>query len=1280
MKVSLTNIINNIFFQNEDIHSSILTKLDFFNKNINYSFKGIGENLIRSYFFNNLNLIYELKGYFAQNIDLEKVYSKHFIYFENLIYILIMENLEFDQDFEYKKYKVNNYSGSYNELFFNNFDQVFSSIVKFKKDFNDFFLEEFTELKYENKEFFESFRHLEGFFEDFDIFDSDHSVNFYSKYLLSIAQIVFSEYYDQQKYNERIKKLEHILNNFDFVDQDDFVIQFFESVFFEPYKLLLKIKSIFDYEIKIEKKQKNDGLLISIILMSSQIFLYKLEYSAKILRNLVSVHISNDQSKILVEFSNLINGFIKSNNNSKWTSGLLFLIEKIGIEIENYEDHTEKLFRLINLEIVSINKIEKHHSSDSLNICDISNGFRVVCGGKNVHFINSNSYNTLYAPIGSYLPNDMLIIPRDIRGFVSLGMLCSLNEICSDGINIKNINWDSNYDDNLRLFNEIKINKEQGDSGIIVLGNNDSQYLSTYNGYIGRYFSFHSISEISLTPNLGYLVGELNLIDQIKIFLMNNKKIHKKNYNQFQITSEFDIFKNIFNKDFSIDIQIEDHSRSKIKNLFYFEIENSNIYFPKYWFDYFLSLEGALLDNKINFFKKLFSNLYGIELNCFDNSLSGEILIIKNSNIDFKCEIRPYDFSGFNSEINILSGDFCIFNKNNDLILIPGISDNSKNFSENKEKIVFIGFLFENDFYQNSQIKIANREGIYNKIMHFYQRQSNFNIKNLLETSNNIKLLYDFNKDDFKIINMSLYDMIILFHKDSKLIYGLLDEINEMKKLNVFLQENFDSNLDEINDIYEPNYEKNEKIIEFFKYIYDNHIFNELISSDFVIEGNFEFSDKIKINIPSYRSDINSSIDIVSYLYKILVFENKISVVNDNQVAFFDLIETSSRKLNKLNDKRNFIYDENHEMNKFISMDEAVNFDLLYDGENIYNNKLYLILKSLSNFGFSEMIGFSFSDEEYYRDFIDQKHLVRLKSSINKTLNILRTNLLIGLLEKFKEISKFKVDDQILLFEYGPIFNRYSISERMISFIMGGNKFKKNIHLDQSFYNNKNFFDFYDAKFILCEILENLNISEDDLEFIRLDEISGDYMKLVYDKFNINEDINKNLFHPGKSAYVFFKNKDELIFIGYCGELNPFLLDKFDLIDKKFENIACACIYSDILNLAKKKNEPFISEFQSVYRDLALIFNEKIKISQIKNNIISTISANEKMHNQIHDLKIFDIFQNEALKLEQKKSIAFSFRICSNKKTLNDKEIQEIVNLILKNLEIEFGAYFAHEK
>jgi len=324
MKVSLTNIINNIFFQNEDIHSSILTKLDFFNKNINYSFKGIGENLIRSYFFNNLNLIYELKGYFAENIDLEKVYSKHFIYFENLIYILIMENLEFDQDFEYKKYKVNNYSGSYNELFFNNFDQVFSSIVKFKKDFNDFFLEEFTELKYENKAFFESFRHLEGFFEDFDIFDSDNSVNFYSKYLLSITQIVFSEYYDQQKYNERIKKLEHILNNFDFVDQDDFVIQFFESVFFEPYKLLLKIKSIFDYEIKIEKKQKNDGLLISIILMSSQIFLYKLEYSAKILRNLVSVHISNDQSKILVEFLNLINGFIKSNNNSKWTSGLLF--------------------------------------------------------------------------------------------------------------------------------------------------------------------------------------------------------------------------------------------------------------------------------------------------------------------------------------------------------------------------------------------------------------------------------------------------------------------------------------------------------------------------------------------------------------------------------------------------------------------------------------------------------------------------------------------------------------------------------------------------------------------------------------------------------------------------------------------------------------------------------------------------------------------------------------------------------------------------------------------
>jgi phenylalanyl-tRNA synthetase beta subunit len=345
-------------------------------------------------------------------------------------------------------------------------------------------------------------------------------------------------------------------------------------------------------------------------------------------------------------------------------------------------------------------------------------------------------------------------------------------------------------------------------------------------------------------------------------------------------------------------------------------------------------------------------------------------------------------------------------------------------------------------------------------------------------------------------------------------------------------------------------------------------------------------------------------------------------------------------------------------------------------------------------------MNFSFINEEKIINFFNPNNLVRLKNTVNKTLEVLRPNLFIGMLEKYKEIEKANYSHNILLFENGPIFWKENPFEKVFTIIMGGNKFEKNPYINLKSFENKNFFDFFDAKYLLLDILKLCNISsEDELYFFRMDEFYdnnnfekyNDFLNILNKKKLIskdNLDINYKFFHPGKTALIFIENpkiKNDFIFLGYCGELNPFILNEFDIISQnEYGGISAILLFQDSLDILYKnkdllKKEIFISEFQSVYRDFSLVFNEDAKISDLKNNFFKTIEAEKKLKNIIHNFEIFDIFQNDEMKKFGKKSIGFSFKICSDKKTLNDKEIKEIVDIIILNIKLEFNAFFTFE-
>jgi phenylalanyl-tRNA synthetase beta chain len=86
-----------------------------------------------------------------------------------------------------------------------------------------------------------------------------------------------------------------------------------------------------------------------------------------------------------------------------------------------------------------------------------------------------------------------------------------------------------------------------------------------------------------------------------------------------------------------------------------------------------------------------------------------------------------------------------------------------------------------------------------------------------------------------------------------------------------------------------------------------------------------------------------------------------------------------------------------------------------------------------------------------------------------------------------------------------------------------------------------------------------------------------------------------------------------------------------------------------------------------VKRDLALLLDRGVKFSQIKDIALRT----EK--NILHEVNLFDVYENDSLG-KNKKSYAVSFILRDELKTMTDKNIDRIMNNLIRAFETELGA------
>ena len=307
------------------------------------------------------------------------------------------------------------------------------------------------------------------------------------------------------------------------------------------------------------------------------------------------------------------------------------------------------------------------------------------------------------------------------------------------------------------------------------------------------------------------------------------------------------------------------------------------------------------------------------------------------------------------------------------------------------------------------------------------------------------------------------------------------------------------------------------------------------------------------------------------------------------------------------------------------------------------SQKLFHFLqRAIASKGYLEAITWSFTDSNYNDHFKGTNKEIKIVNPISSDLGVLRNSIFSNLIMYIsKNIDRGFKD--LSIFEIGPIFTGSNPGEQntVICGLSAGKKSRL------SWIDKQRNVDVFDVKRDVVQTLVEAGYNSD--------------------KFFIDSG-TPNYYHPGKSGRLFLNSgKDHVA--AYFGEIHPNILKNIDL---KTESLVGFEIFLDNLKLPKKtlndqKIKFNVSDFQKSERDFAFTVSKDVNAQ----DLINAVSSVDQ--NLISNINVFDVYEGENIP-ENQKSIAISVTIQSSERTLNDSDLENINNLIIKTVENKTGA------
>lgn len=282
--------------------------------------------------------------------------------------------------------------------------------------------------------------------------------------------------------------------------------------------------------------------------------------------------------------------------------------------------------------------------------------------------------------------------------------------------------------------------------------------------------------------------------------------------------------------------------------------------------------------------------------------------------------------------------------------------------------------------------------------------------------------------------------------------------------------------------------------------------------------------------------------------------------------------------------------------------------------------------RTLQSNGFYEVMNNSLTAEKNVTP-----EAVKLLNPLSGDLAFMRTSLLQGLLENtIYNINRKNPD--IKFFELGKIYQkRESYTERkQFAILVSGREVREN------WLEPKSATNFYYLKGYVQLLLDRLGFTF--VEKSLVDNRFADAIELL-----VGEKVMARI-----------------------GKVSSQLLKSFDIEQD--------CYYAEIEievveSLRNKDNFKFVDipKFNKIRRDLALLVDKNVTYSELYEAVMKEKSPILKSVN------LFDVYEGKNLP-EGKKSYALSFELLNEEKTLEDKEITEVMDKIIKIFETKFQA------
>ena len=316
---------------------------------------------------------------------------------------------------------------------------------------------------------------------------------------------------------------------------------------------------------------------------------------------------------------------------------------------------------------------------------------------------------------------------------------------------------------------------------------------------------------------------------------------------------------------------------------------------------------------------------------------------------------------------------------------------------------------------------------------------------------------------------------------------------------------------------------------------------------------------------------------------------------------------------------------------------------LVIKADEDHKHKLQnLVSEQLVGAGFNEILNNSLTKTAYYEG---KSNVVKIMNPLSSDLGVMRQTLLYGGLESVEHNVKRK-NANLKFFEFG---NCYFFDEE-----------KENPENPMHAYKEENFMGIW----VTGKRVEGswAHPNEDSTYY----ELAA-YVQTILSRIGLKQGstVQKKSENPDFSAGIVIENRGGKKLIE-MGVLSKKLLKRFDLQ----QPVYFAELNWTQLMKATKKNEVIFTDIPkhpAVSRDLALLVDQNVEFALIEQ------IARQTEKKLLKKVELFDVYEGDKLPAG-KKSYAVNFILQDAEKTMNDKQIDAIMQKLIANIKKQLGA------